>query len=330
MVRTRFKQVGARAATPRGRPLSVVVLGVIGLLGYWVGSALWRGPGLIASSGALSAEAAAANSRLVSLNTDYGDISAQADAILDHLAGDVAGPGVAEAVLNEVGNEGAAVDAEWLALPRTSFRFDLRFAAQRHRIDCRELFRNVSLNPGDAYLPKVARDKLSELVNSRAAGLARIRSLGAEIARRELEALVVAGKARGRSYQDYLNSLPQNERERTLARLAERRESDAKRRREQGFSEDAIREAASRLHLTGSTHDLLGFPAVVTFRSGDRYFGAERSELPAFSANCAVLEADLLRLAGDTIACFVQLGVLPSESGALLLQSLSGRLGEDR
>ena len=321
---SRLSQRGEVAT--RRRPLAWLSVACFGACGYWMGTFFWGST----SSAEIDQVALAEHSRIAAERTDYGDVPIRVDRALEQLVTAPSAPtGVALGP-----SEGIAIDPpideEWGRLPRTGFEFEVEYGRVRHRIDCNKLFRNQSLNPGDQYIPAVARAKLKDLVSARSGPLLQLRQLGSEIGQRELSALIEAGVARGRTYQAYLDSLPADEREARVKSLTERRDANMKRHRAMGLDEAAIADSAARLHVYGSQGDLLGFPAAVVLRKGDRYFGAERNELPGYHANCAMLESELARLASDIIGFFIQFQVLASTVGSDMAVGVARRLHDGR
>lgn len=261
------------------------------------------------------------HARIVASTTDYGDIPARISLAIDN-AGKTTPPDDADQGMAQV----VTPDEEWLKLLRTQFSFVDEFLRVRERVDCDSLFRNSSLNAADTWIQPALRQRLKVVVDDRRLLIKGLRRLGGELGIRELDALIAAGLARSRTYQEYLESLPEDQRADLLRRLSHAREQARIRWREVGLSDDVINAELAQLQAYGD--DMFDFHPAMRVRRGGTHYGAERGELPAYDGNLALIESELVRLAGDVLAWFVENQVLSSESRSEFLARIQSALTE--
>ncbi|MCC6782699.1 MAG: hypothetical protein IT457_07625 [Planctomycetes bacterium] len=195
-------------------------------------------------------------------------------------------------------------DPEWASFPRTPFDLAAIACRETWSVRAEDLFRNAILNPRDQYIPPSARERIRAIWNGRVGGIESLQARIAPLANSEFQWLVHHGRARTKTYSEYLQSLPGPERESLVAETARHAQSLASEARAAGSPEAAIQEMVKGFRRVNFTQ-MFGFSTYATSNDGDRYYAAELRELPQTCDALDVYFSAVHQLVFDTVNAFV-------------------------
>ncbi|MFO1077133.1 MAG: hypothetical protein U1E73_05345 [Planctomycetota bacterium] len=212
-------------------------------------------------------------------------------------------------------------EAEWDALPRTTFYPPREMAKDLAGIDVASLFRNKYLNKLDLHLSAFVRSELASVFEARRMAIGMLEVEIRRIADVEMEVLVSNGLAMTKTYEEYLAGLDEDKRFQAVAKRNAAAEDMRLELKADGVPADVIERSVAQLQVVTPV-DLFGFSPFASRRVGDRYYGASLQMLPRTRAAISAFKVAMMDILATTCQRFESAGCLEPAGTRAMTEAL--------